>query len=161
MKIKVMSQDEALKYSNNTDKRIAIISIVGAKEKPLEFNEEIVCVFRMFFEDIERPIGNYKAPSKEDFKGLKDFIDNNMDSVDEIVVHCHAGVSRSAACASAIARYIGVNDLFIWSSSDYMPNRLVFSCTIGELGVDLDENEIKSLYKMNEDAHVLSLEFID
>lgn len=161
MKVKIMSQDNALKYASIIDKNILIVSIVGEKESPLEFNsEKVIDVFRMFFEDIERPIDKYKAPSRDDFKGLKEFLDKNIGSVEEIIVHCHAGVSRSAACASAIARYVGVNDSFIWSSDNYMPNRLVFKHAIGELEVNMSNDDIEALYKANEDAHMMSSEFL-
>ena len=161
MIIKIMSQYNALRYSSETNKKILMISIVGGKDSSLVFKGDgIVDVFRMFFEDIERPIGKYKVPSREDFNGLKEFLDKNISSVDEIVVHCHAGVSRSAACASAIARYVGIDDSFIWSSNDYMPNRLVFKYAIDELDLNLEENEIRTLYKANEDAYALNCEFI-
>lgn len=161
MRVNIMSQKDALRYSKTTEKSLAIISIVGEKEKPLVFSgEKVVDVFRMFFEDIERPCGLSKMPSREDFVGLKEFIDKNRSLVEEIVVHCHAGVSRSSACASAIIRYLGEDDSFIWSSFDYIPNRLVLSYAIEELGLNLTREDIEDMYRINDEAHMMCSEFI-
>ena len=159
MKITIMSQDNAIEYAKYTNKKIAIISIVGENESPIDFiGDNIVNIFRMFFEDIERPIGKYKAPDRKDFIGLKEFLDNNIDNIEEIVVHCHAGISRSSGCASAIARYIGVDDNFIWNSYKYVPNRLVFKCALEELEIDLSNDTIQDLYSINDEAHMINLE---
>lgn len=91
MKIMIMSQDNAIEYAKYTNKKIVIISIVGENESPIDFiGDNIVNIFRMFFEDIERPIGKYKAPDRKDFIGLKEFLDNNIDKIEEIVVHSDA-----------------------------------------------------------------------
>ena len=161
MKVTVMSQENALRYSEITKKDIIIVSIVGEKENPLVFNGgKVVDIFRMYFEDIERPYGLSKMPSREDFYGLKSFLDKNVSSVEEIVVHCYAGSSRSSACAVAVMRYLGVDDSFIWSSSDYIPNKLVLTHAIDELGVELTELEIKALYDINDEAHMMCSEFV-
>lgn len=154
-----MSQDNAIEYAKYTNKKIVIISIVGENESPIDFiGDNIVNIFRMFFEDIERPIGKYKAPDRKDFIGLKEFLDNNIDKIEEIVVHCHAGISRSSGCASAISRYIGVDDSFIWSSYKYVPNRLVFKHALEELEIDLSNDTIQDLYNLNQEAHMINLE---
>ena len=154
-----MSQDNAIEYAKYTNKKIAIISIVGENESPIDFiGDNIVNIFRMFFNDIERPIGKYKAPDRKDFIGLKEFLDNNIDKIEEILVHCHAGISRSSGCASAITRYIGVDDNFIWSSYKYVPNRLVFKHALEELEIDLSNDTIQDLYSINDEAHMINLE---
>lgn len=161
MKVTVMSQENALKYSKIAKKDLIVVSIVGEKENPVVFDgDKVTDIFRMYFEDIERPYGLSKMPSREDFNGLKDFLDKNIDSVEEVVVHCYAGSSRSSACAVAIMRYLSEDDSFIWSSSDYVPNKLVLTHAIDELGVDLDESEIKALYDINDEAHMMCSEFV-
>ena len=112
MEIKIMSQDNAIKYSKETSNNILIISITSNANEKVNFKgSNIHNVFRMYFNDIEHDIGSYKAPSKNDFAGLKDFLDKKLsDSIDEIIVHCHAGISRSSACSNAISRYLKIDD---------------------------------------------------
>lgn len=157
MKVRVMSLYEAVHHSyKELDKRTAIVSITCPDDKLPNFkldNKQILGILELHFNDVERDYPECVAPKKEDFTGLKDFIDSKKDSVDEIIVHCHAGISRSSACATAICRYLGIDDSFIWDSSSYMPNPLVFKLGLEELGVDLNSIDIKGLYERNTIAH--------
>ena len=157
MIITVKSIDEAISYSySKLDKKIAIVSITCLNDSLPDFNtknENILGILELHFNDIERPYGDYKIPKKEDFKELKNFIDTYKDAVDEMVVHCHAGISRSSATASAICRYLNIDDSFIWDSFMYHPNSLVFKLALEELGVHINSDEIEKLYKRNEYAH--------
>lgn len=156
MIVTVKSIDEAISYSySKLDKKVAIVSITCLDDSLPKFNmnnENILGILELHFNDIERQYKDYQIPKKEDFKELKQFIDNHKNIVDEIVVHCHAGISRSSATASAICRYLNVDDSFIWDSYMYHPNRLVFRLALEELGVSLNDYEIEKLYKRNDEA---------
>lgn len=160
MIITIKSIDEAIAYSySKLDRKIAIVSITCLDDDLPNFNdknENILGILELHFNDIERQYGDYKIPVKEDFKELKGFIDKYKNKVDEIVVHCHAGISRSSATASAICKYLNIDDGFIWDSFMYHPNRLVLKLALEELGVSINDNDIEKLYERNEYAHECS-----
>ena len=149
MKVEIRSLQEILTFKRlKIDENVAIVSIRCPDEDKLDFSEHsnIIDVLTLKFNDIDRDYPDYPAPKQEDFKGLKEFINLNKSRVDRIIVHCHAGISRSSACASAICKYLNIKDSFIWDSAKYHPNPLVFKLSLNELGVTLTEDELKFLY---------------
>lgn len=131
-----------------SDTKTVIVSIRCPEDTALDFSEcdNILDSITLKFNDIDRDYPGYPAPKKEDFYGLKEFIDKYKDNVDRIIVHCHAGISRSSACASAISRYLNINDNFIWDSGKYCPNKLVFKFSLEELEFNIDEDIMDDLY---------------
>lgn len=63
-------------------------------------------------------------------KRILQFINYHIKDLDTIIVHCEAGVSRSAGCAAAIAKILLNDDLIFFKK--YHPNRLVYSILISE-----------------------------
>lgn len=138
--ITVMCEHAAKEYARIATEKTVLISIVEKNSPPIEFHENnnIVDIFRLFLNDLcvdimDPKIPNkvlYEAPVQEDFSGLKEFIDKYKDI--NIVVHCAAGVSRSAGVAMAIGEYLGV-ETGIANSSNYDPNSVCYRCTQYEL----------------------------
>lgn len=163
-RVRVLSMMDAIMHSYKQDiPSCIIISITCANEsipnfyKPNSMHKgevKVKGIFDMHFEDIDHYIEGYREPRACDFVGLKDFIDKYKEEVEEIIVHCHAGVSRSSGCASAICRYLGIDDMFIWGSEDYVPNRLVNKFAREELGVIIGEEELQELYDLNDRIHM-------
>lgn len=54
------------------------------------------------FDDVEQDWGRYKAPTIEDIQLILDFTKNQKNQDCKLLVHCHAGISRSTAMAMAI-----------------------------------------------------------
>ena len=138
----IMSEHMAMQYVRQTKSPFAMISIVAKEEAALRFaKNDKMNLFRMFFNDIEHDIQVYdllyEAPKQEDFDGLKDFIDNCRE--DKIVVHCAAGISRSAAVAQAISDYKNYGYDF-WADGQHIPNRLVYRLAMNEFGFVRDQN---------------------
>lgn len=160
MIISIKDIDSAIAYSHlKLNKKIVIVSITCLNDTLPMFNvknENILDILELHFNDIERQYGDYQIPKKEDFKELKLFIDKYKDKAEEIVVHCHAGISRSSATASAICRYLNIDDSFIWDSFMYHPNRLVFRLALESLNISISQNELDSLCERNEKAHEFS-----
>lgn len=152
-----MSMYEAVNHSyKELDKKTAIVSITCPEDKLPNFkvnNDKILGILELHFNDVERDYPGCVAPKKEDFIGLKSFIDSHKDDVEEIIIHCHAGISRSSACATAICQYLNIDDSFIWDSHSYMPNPLVFKLGLEELEVNPKDVDIKGLYERNTMAH--------
>jgi predicted protein tyrosine phosphatase len=139
MKIKVMSRLEAIQHSFLKEiPTCAIVSISSGSTNPTFYlgqDTQVKGIYYMSFDDITTEIEGYKACQPSDFGGLGQFINQYKDTVDEIIVHCHAGISRSSATASAICKYLGEDDSFIWNSGDYSPNNRVYEIACGALGV--------------------------
>lgn len=145
MKITVMSKLEAIGHSTKSNiNKCIIVSINSLNSNKTWFhdNEKILDVLPLFFNDIERNYGNALAPIEKDFIGLKAFIDTYKDKVDEIIVHCAAGISRSSAVAAAICKYLNLDELkIIWKKHYYIPNALVYKLAKKELNLEWNEKE--------------------
>ena len=103
MEIIVMNRRDARKYSYTVQKSCAIISIHTPWDGPNWFakNPHIKRIHTMSFYDITHDEKDIKAPCREDFKGLKEFVDSIKDKVELLIVHCDAGRSRSAATTTS------------------------------------------------------------
>lgn len=154
MIITVLSEKLAIQYSKLVKNKCIFVSITCPNEKNVSFysNENIKAIFDMKFNDIDDSdwyVNGVKieSPKQKDFEGLKYFLDNNIDeTIEEIVVHCGAGVSRSAGTALAIAEYLNIpND--IATSKNYEPNFWVNKLAKIELGIYKDENYYNEVFK--------------
>lgn len=152
MKIKVMSKLEAIEHSIKSDiNKCVIISInTPGYGTYLYSNKNIIDILPLYFNDIVRDYAENIAPRSEDFIGLKDFIDRHKNNVEEIIVHCAAGISRSSAVAAAICQYLNLDEeKIIWSNHNYIPNTLVYELSIRELGLEWDEAQFAYYLAMN------------
>lgn len=161
MKITVMSRNEAIAYSlREKIPACVIVSISCINDEYPSFisskyrSSKIKDVFPMKFNDLEKDYGiakdRFRAPVQKDLNGLKDFIDKYKDQVEEIVVHCAAGISRSSAVAAAIALYLEEDEkAIIWNNYKYRPNRLVYKLTRNEFGIATTEEEYNDIFYHN------------
>lgn len=93
----------------------AIISISTPSDKPAWLSSEWKFVHRACFNDSESWENQrfYPSPSEEDAQKIFDFIRIvvEVQKVDNLVVHCDAGISRSGAVATFVAEKYGVKML--------------------------------------------------
>lgn len=120
-RILILSKEEALRTVPGM-KRAAVVSIVDKQEDNPDWKKAGVPSFNMRFNDTENRLSDMSAGEK-DFSGLKHFLDST--DADTLVVHCFAGISRSAGAAAAIAEYLGIR-MRIWTDRRYDPNVLVY-----------------------------------
>lgn len=59
------------------------------------------------FNDIDTKMFPWKLFDKDQARAMIDFLDDLPDHVDAVIVHCEAGISRSAAVALFIRDYYG------------------------------------------------------
>lgn len=71
--------------------------------------------------------------SESDAKTIVDAFMKYKDRVEQIIVHCDAGYSRSPAVAAALAKALGMSDEVYFSSGQYCPNRHVYRMMMNEL----------------------------
>ena len=92
-------------------------------------------VFHVQFDDIDssETINGETPMSKSDAKTIVDAFMKYKDRVEQIIVHCDAGYSRSPAVAAALAKALGMSDEVYFSSGQYCPNRHVYRMMMNEL----------------------------
>lgn len=153
MKITVMSRLKAIEHSIKSGINKCVIISINSLENDstyFYFNDKIIDILPLYFNDIERDYGESLAPRPKDLAGLKDFIDKYKQEVEEIIVHCAAGISRSSAVAAAICQYLDLDEEnIIWANHQYIPNKLVYKLTIAELGLELCESQFDYYLAVN------------
>jgi predicted protein tyrosine phosphatase len=153
--IKILPEVLAVRYCYEKDiPKTLVISIrCPGEDKPKfpktikengDFN--VYDIFYMEFNDLENDEMGYKAPTIDDFKGLKNFIDENITAVEQIVVHCGAGYSRSPGLALAVCEYLDI-DNDIRDNNDYYPNLLVYNLAKQELGIAKNKDFYEDLFR--------------
>lgn len=131
MNFKIMSRGAALNYSEleHSDKSV-IISIHSSLDCPPHFYERdfefngIQDVLFLEFDDVEAncDLKSFKVISEDDAREIVDFVVNWSEKVDTVIVHCDAGVSRSAGVCAAISKYMTGSDDWVFDSPRYQPN---------------------------------------
>lgn len=74
---------------------------------------------------------------------IHDFVETLPDAVQLLIIHCHAGVSRSAAVAAAISKVKTGDDSRFFKSKCYVPNMHVYYNVLEAYGFTnryMDEN---------------------
>jgi predicted protein tyrosine phosphatase len=96
-----VSQAEAER--TQADTRWAMISITQPSDSPAALQDGWYRVLRMRFHDTDDADSVLTVFTKTDAEAVVSFVRSVAEHVDGIVVHCHAGISRSAAIAKFIA----------------------------------------------------------
>lgn len=142
MEFNVFSRSRAKKESYKLDKPTIIISITDPDKDINVFakNPNLVSVCRVSFDDTEPDVllkGEVLMTAKDASK-IKDFIMAYKDTVEQIIVHCEAGISRSAGTCAAIMKYMTGDDSQIFNSRRFCPNMHCYRLTLNAL-MDIPE----------------------
>lgn len=109
-----LSQIEAERYISH--KPYAIISITDCSTEKLPTfmqSQFLIGLLRLEFDDIDTYTEGHKLFNSKQALQILDFVESVKDEIDILVVHCLAGVSRSAGVAAAI------DDLYIKSDKSW------------------------------------------
>lgn len=150
MKIKVLSREKAEIEVFNIKEPTLIISIRDFKDPDKARvsikNENIKGIVFLNFDDVEENDRYYSCITDEDAKKICEAVNEMKDFVTQIIIHCEAGVSRSAGVAAAIGKYLNGDDMFIFGAPRFSPNitcyRKVLNTFMNE-NVPLDLDKIK------------------
>lgn len=122
MKCSVLSRSraKALSYSHLSEPLI-IISITDPDSNPVIFagNEQIKSILRLSFNDVDS--GCFGAMNEKDADSIVSFCSRYLPQTD-LLVHCEAGVSRSAGVCAAILKWYEDDDKQIFGNACYSPN---------------------------------------
>ena len=119
MQIKIMSREQAKKFCfQKHDEKSLIISIYDPdKEPPHLFKNQInnvKSIMSCAFFDEEKD--EHGCITFEQAQTIADTVIGILDYVDLIVVHCEAGISRSAGVAGAIMKALNDDDAEAFSN---------------------------------------------
>ncbi len=125
----------AAERSNNSNVPHIIISIYTPGDVPARpiTNSYTQEVLSLCFDDLPTYIPDWKGRELVYFNRelsiqILDFVDKYRDLVKEVIIHCDAGISRSAGVAVALCRYLGESDSkYFGNRSRFFPNCLVYT----------------------------------
>ena len=150
MLFRVMSRSDAITYSyHHFPERTVIISINDAIGPRAHFadNDQIIDVLSLFFDDVDRP--NKDAITDSDAEKIVDFVNRYKNTVDQVVVHCSAGISRSAGVAAALMNMLGQDDSVIFDNPVYCPNMTCYRAVLNAANLPIVENEVQEKEELN------------
>lgn len=127
---------EKLSYNDFSSDRV-IISIRTPNDEKAVFNSEnssIKDILYLSFYDVSTETQDifrgYPAMTDEDALKIKCFVLKWKDKVDTIIVHCDAGVSRSAGVTAGILDGLDQDSSQIFDNNRYLPNSLCYRKTL-------------------------------
>lgn len=160
MNFEVMSREKARHTSFNQNiEDCVIISITDTLSPDNEFadNRHIKGILRLKFDDCD--FGEKNCIQKTDGVKIIDFVNNNINNIQKIIVHCEAGVSRSAGVCAALMFIINGSDNPIFDSYQYCPNmscyRTVLETYYGSYDQEIADEKISRNIKIWKKAHGL------
>lgn len=149
MEFRIASRAGARRFSYETNKRSIIISITDFWSRPVNFadNPNVIGILRLKFDDVSR--GEENCMTEEDAKKIIRFVNNYIGSVECILVHCEAGVSRSAGVCAALMKIITGDDGSVFNNPRYYPNRDCYRVVLNSYFRSYKEDSIEEDYKKN------------
>jgi predicted protein tyrosine phosphatase len=148
MKFEVLSRQNAKKMSFKQDIDDCIIISITDIDKDINrfaTNSHIKDVCRVQFDDVE--IDEIGHIEKSDAEKIISFVNKYVNEVDKIIVHCEAGVSRSAGVCAALMQIINGDDMEIFNNPKFCPNmtcyRAIMTCFFGTYDQDAADEKIK------------------
>jgi predicted protein tyrosine phosphatase len=150
--VTVTDKEKALDHFDESDLFISILD-PGFKKFPLKGSKEKHFIAR--FEDTEHPSELEWMKMNREVRSILSWVQHKKPSVDtKILVHCHAGVSRSSAIAWLILIMQGREPLEAFQSlfksrSQIWPNLVVLG--IGSKFLNLDPGFMKLAIQIDEE----------
>lgn len=142
MKISVVSRSEVIRYCHMAhDAPAVIISISDPNmiytTRPFcSVENRVIAILPLTFCDADKPgkdiYGNdadeFDLMSEEDARKVVQFVNLHVEK--HIIVHCDAGISRSAGVGAAISKYVTGDDSVFFNSGRYYPNMWCYRKTL-------------------------------
>lgn len=155
-KIKVMDYMSAFRYVYNytgdgQGEHFAIISIQEYSSEIMGVEYKVggncLAALNLHFSDITNQMeireakNNWNSEIKliddSDANNIKNFVESLFElNIDTLIIHCHAGVSRSSAVAAAITKYYTNDDSIYFNSDNFAPNMTVYYKVLKAFGLD-------------------------
>lgn len=136
--IVVLSYEDAANYA--CENPWCAIQISHIHDYPSLSKENRAGLLQLNFPDLVKPFRGWDEPlfTSEQAHEILDFVNENWDKCDTLMVHCRAGISRSPAVAAAVEKIKRGDCLGYFENCAYSPNMLVFN-TILEVAKERKE----------------------
>jgi len=150
--IQIMSKQECTLFSTkDLTEDYIIISINDTGHSTVIYNNKhILNTLKLWFDDIDKPIPKSNLMVAQDAVKIREFIDTYKDKVNNIIVHCTAGISRSGAVGCCLARYLNGDDEYLLDTGRYMPNKHVYEIMCRAFNLDYSEEMFKEKIKRSD-----------
>lgn len=124
----------------------AAISISSSEQFAKLNDNNRVSLLQLHFWDISTYTIGSKIFDKNHARHIIDFVEENWQKIDNLMIHCEAGQSRSPAVAAAIAHIkLGKGSENIWFKEKPQLNRYVFNTILTEYyGIGMAEMSAKA-----------------
>lgn len=136
MLFQILSKTKAQRESYKIQIPSIIISITDPDKDRAHFasNPKIIGICRVSFDDADshNKTDEEILMSVDDAKKIRSFIDRYRDRVDQIIVHCEAGQSRSAGVMAAIIEYLTGDKHAVFGDPRYRPNMHCYRLMMNE-----------------------------
>lgn len=135
MQFRILSRTGAKSYFYHPlDHDCVVISITDIDSDPVHFaqNNRIKAILRRSFADTDANVPN--AMQKEDADRIVEFVSRWKDQVEEIIVHCEAGISRSAGVCAALMLWLNGTDSPIFDNAYFHPNMRCYRLVLNSVG---------------------------
>lgn len=124
MQIHVSSREAVEGILSHLTGKVAIISVTDPDEPTV--CDDHANILRLQFHDLDKIWPQLTTVTYFDESAAEqivDFVENNK-TVDHLIVHCEAGISRSPAIAAAICEHLNIYHSFF---KTHTPNTMVFT----------------------------------
>lgn len=146
MKWAVFSRREMQRYAWQEHNETSIVISINSScelflEIPRKSKNGIKKLLSLSFDDVDKKqyddmiedgYGSVVLMSEQDAARIVSFVKKHKDSVDGIIVHCDAGVSRSAGVMAAIMKWLTGDDSKIFSDLRFCPNMWCYRLVLNE-----------------------------
>lgn len=155
MEFIVLSRENAADFSYRVKKDCVFISITDPELCKNDFakNPHIKAILRLAFDDVDgfqdKMFSTDQPMTLTQAKEIANFVLEWKDKVDLIVVHCEAGISRSAGVCAAIMKYLTNDDMPIFNNCYFCPNMFCYRLVLNAFMCPIDETEIQDKEEYN------------
>jgi len=140
-KIYIMNKNDVESFTFQRNKKYLIISISRYYEPLTNFsisvlyNDDITIKFFLFddvdketkYYDLENNQYHYLIPMRKDqANDIVDLVEKYYNQVDYMIVHCNAGISRSAGIVGALCKWLWNDDSVVFEDEYFKPNMHVY-----------------------------------
>ena len=149
MRVKVMGRRRAVLYCYQENAiPTVMISVSDPRMHYVEYpfcskSNQVLAILELSFSDADDPKGldvyghevtSNDLMSDEDGRKIAEFLNKHKDT--DVIVHCDAGISRSAGIGSAILKAYTGDDSAIFDDGYHMPNMWCYRKTLNALVSD-------------------------
>ena len=126
MNIKVLNREAFEKFKS--DEPFIAISITDPNSEKVKIKNKPIDILFLQFYDLDKDTGQFPYSkfifNTNQAEQILNFVEEYKDKVNLIVVHCEAGISRSAGVAGSLSLiYNGTDEYYF---KHYLPNMLVY-----------------------------------